>query len=56
MDDIKRFTLRLPFDLWKRLTLLSTQAKLEGRDETSTDIVIKALERELDRREKTDWR
>jgi len=51
-EEIKRLTLRMPFEMWRKLTLLSTQAKLEGRNESITDIALVAIERELERREK----
>ncbi len=51
-DEYKRITLRMPFEMWKRMTVLSTESKLEGKNETVTDIALVAIERELNRREK----
>ena len=51
-DEYKRIALRMPFEMWKRMAMLSTESKLEGENETVTDIAIKAIEKELDRREK----
>lgn len=52
MDNIKRLGLRVPVELWERLVRESTNTRLDGKLESLNDITIKALERELIRREK----
>ena len=51
-DEHKRITLRLPFEMWKRMLSLTIDSKLAGKNETVTDIALAAIERELNRREK----
>ena len=51
-DEYKRITLRLPFEMWKRMLSLTIDSKLAGKNETVTDIALAAIERELNRREK----
>jgi hypothetical protein len=51
-DEYKRITLRLPFEMWKRMLSLTIDSKLAGKNETVTDIALTAIERELNRRER----
>ena len=51
-DEYKRINLRLPFEMWKRIAMLSTDSKLEGKKETVTSFILAAVEKELNRREK----